>query len=73
MQTIQLKDHASNNDPTARIVREQRGAVGFDWTIYAVRGGFVITFDHMTFDTVFASEQDAISAYDALVADRRAA
>jgi hypothetical protein len=37
---IPLNEHPSNLDKTARIVAEDRAGT---WTIYSVKGGFVVT------------------------------
>lgn len=58
--SIPLSEHPSNLDPTARIVSEDRAG---RWTVYAVKGGFVLTLAGLrAVPGLFASEREAHNA-----------
>lgn len=60
MNIVPLASHPSNPDKTARIVAEDRGG---DWTIYGVRGGFVLTiWGSRAVEDLFPSEREARDA-----------
>lgn len=57
MKIIPLASHASNLDKTAKIVASDRN---LDWTIYSVRGGFVLTLHGLrAVDGLYPTEREA--------------
>jgi hypothetical protein len=61
MQIIPLAQHASNLDPSARVVAEDHS--NCDWVIYAVTGGFVLTLrDGRAVDGLFPTQAAAQQA-----------
>jgi len=65
MQTIPLSEHPSNLDPTARIVAADRH---LHWTVYSVRGGFVLALEGMRATPgLFSSDREAAEAASAFL------
>ncbi len=60
MNIIPLSAHPSNLDKSAHIVAEDRRG---DWTIYSVKGGFVVTiWGNRAVEALFPTQAEALAA-----------